>query len=621
MRSWVHRSTVVATSRRSGAREDASGGSTALEGVVVLGMHRSGTSLVTRLVNLLGLAVCREQDLLVGHKANARGHWESRSLLDLNDRLLDELGGAWFCPPPVGPEQLSRLLDRHGSEALAMLRHAHPQRPWVWKDPRTCLLLPFWSAILPRRTAYVLVVRHPLEVSDSLVRRDGFAPSLSLALWERYNRQAMLGAAGRPMMVCTYDEVLNDPVDWCERLVAFLREVGSSALAVDRTVAGGFATHGLRNSEQSWTQLRPGPLISAQQAALAAAASVPTTHTSYLPPELPAETPDTEAIFREIREPDMKRSARPRHPADLPSHLHSRGVARRGGQDPEPPVSVLLARFGPGTRASLPALAATLPAGSEILVIGDECAIAGDLDGLDAISIRCIDGDRPPREAEALALGAQAARGRIVLVTTAGLSGCDQWYASFERALAPRGVAGLAPVLRLHSSPRRRYFGRAFTDQDLAVRLVPRRRASAPVPAALLFAAHCVFDRTVLVAAGGVDKDFGSADAAVAELSVRLWRMGFRCCIVPQVEAWGGDAGEVDGEDDAERLYDRFRIAALHFDAARLRAFTDHARQLASYEQVVERLAASDIKRRRAAIAAVCAFPIDRYFDSFPLTN
>ncbi len=88
------------------------------------------------------------------------------------------------------------MLRRHASDALAALQHAHPERPWVWKDPRTCVLLPFWSAVLEQRAAYVLVVRHPFEVSDSLARRNGCTPLLSLALWERYTRQAMLGAAG-----------------------------------------------------------------------------------------------------------------------------------------------------------------------------------------------------------------------------------------------------------------------------------------------------------------------------------------------------------------------------------------------------------------------------------------
>jgi hypothetical protein len=200
--AWFYRSRFALASRRPGARASAWREPVALEGVVVLGMHRSGTSLVTRLVSLLGLGLCREEDLLVGRKANPRGHWESSSMLAFNDRLLDELHASWFCPPLLQEPELERLLKRHGREALARLHDTHREHPWVWKDPRTCALLPFWSTVLKGRAAYVLVLRHPLEVSDSLARRDGYSPALGLALWERYTREAMLGAAGLPMLVC-----------------------------------------------------------------------------------------------------------------------------------------------------------------------------------------------------------------------------------------------------------------------------------------------------------------------------------------------------------------------------------------------------------------------------------
>jgi hypothetical protein len=122
----------------------------------------------------------------------------------------------------------------------------------------------------------------------------------------------------------------------------------------------------------------------------------------------------------------------------------------------------------------------------------------------------------------------------------------------------------------------------------------------------------------VLAAAGGIDAGFASASAAVAEISVRLWRMGFRCCIVGQVEAWA-ESPEEDRPEDAGGLYDRLRIATLHLSPLRLQAFTDRASRLPSYESAAERLATSDVQRRRATIEAVCAFPSERYFEQFPL--
>ncbi|MGO8904817.1 MAG: sulfotransferase family protein [Solirubrobacteraceae bacterium] len=590
------------------------------EGVVILGMHRSGTSLITRLVSLLGLALCRHDDLLVGLATNPRGHWESRSLLGFNDQLLAELEGTWFCPPLLDPEELPAMLRTHASRALAVLQHAYPERPWVWKDPRTCVLLPFWSAVLEQRAAYVLVVRHPFEVSDSLARRNGCTPLLSLALWERYTRQAMLGASGRPLMVCTYDGVLADPAAWCERLVAFLGELGIATRAVDQVATGAFTMDGLRHSHQSWTELQPGPLISPEQVALAHAASTFTVQRSFLPPALPAETPQTESVFSEIRRHLASQKPNKRRLAVLPAHLvTATSPAPNPKEASRPPVSVVVAQSGTAAiQAAVLSLGPTLPAGSEMLIVGAGEAHGSDWSGLGEISLRDIDCDPSPSEAEALALGVQAAGGRIVLLTTGSLLRCDPWYEPVRNVLAVPNVAGVGPVMRFNSCPDLHHFGRAFTDEDLASRFVAGQPEETLMPAALLFGAHSAYNRAMLAAAGGIDKDFSSACAAVAELSLRLWRMGFRCCILPHVEAWSEAADADDAADDGG-LYDRLRIATLHFSSPRLQAFTDRASHLPSYDRAAKRLAASDVELRRAAIEAVCAFPIDQYFDDFPL--
>ena len=73
-------------------------GSAGVKGVFVVGMHRSGTSAAARLVNLLGIPTCVEEDLLLTTADNPRGYWESATLTGLNDRLLDALGCDWTCP-------------------------------------------------------------------------------------------------------------------------------------------------------------------------------------------------------------------------------------------------------------------------------------------------------------------------------------------------------------------------------------------------------------------------------------------------------------------------------------------------------------------------------------------
>ncbi len=610
------------------------------EGVVVLGMHRSGTSLITRLVSLLGVEVCRQEDLLPAGARNPRGHWESVSLNAYNDRLLDELGCSWFCPPPMDAEETSGLLERHEGEALAAVQHAHPQRPWVWKDPRTCALMPFWAAVLSGRVVYVLVARHPFEVSDSLAARNGFTPLLSMAMWERYTRQAMLGAAGSPAIACTYDGVLSDPLAWCEQLAGFLGEVGVPTHGVDRQAVDAFAMGELRHSSRSWTDLQPGPQISAEQVELARAASVSTAQRSYAPPPLPDETPQTTAIFTELIESEPK----PSEIAALPARLVTPGGSRDSHEDSAPPVSVVLARGDAGVvGATLAALGDALPAGSEVLVptsagghpaggnggrdggathAGEDAADRNGVEGGSAaakdVTVREFDSGGALGEATALALGAQAANGRLVLLTSGRVTSSQPWYLPLEQTLAGRRVGGVGPAMRFQSNPDALCFGRFFADERLTARPLAGWADDRPVRVPLLPTALSLYARRLFAAAGGIDGEFSSAAAAVDELSVRLWRMGFRCMAAPQVEACEPAPDSGDAHDDIGRLHDRMRIATLHLGSERLRAFLESVRREPAFEQAAARLAASDTERRRASIEVVCSRSGDWYLDSFP---
>jgi hypothetical protein len=419
------------------------------------------------------------------------------------------------------------------------------------------------------------------------------------------------------VMVCTYDEVLAEPAAWCGRLGAFLDGLGLQTSAVDKVAVEAVATGGLRHSRQSWTDLKPGQ-ISPEQAALARAANASATQTSYVPPALPVETRGTESMFEEIRSQIASSPHGTPHLAGLPAHLVSPvAKAARNDQTDRPPVSLILAQRDASLEASILTLGETLPAGSEVLIIGDGIQAADSTCGRE-ISLRHIHRDRSPSASEALALGVEAAKGGIALLSTARILRCDSWYEDVSNALVRPHVGGVGPAMRLNSSPDRRHFGRAFINEDLASRLVTGRGAEWLVPAALLSDSLCAFKRELLVAAGGVDKDFSSASSAVAELSLRLWRMGFRCCIVSNVEIWA-DSADVETASDDERLYDRLRIATLHFSPTRLQAFTDRAIGLPSYNSAAERLATTDVHLRRAAIEAICAFSFDRYLDDFPL--
>src|ERR1700694_845249 len=110
--------------------------------VVVVGMHRSGTSAITGALGALGLNLVSPEDRMDRHESNPE-HWESMSIHFHNEDLLGRLGGSWEAPPdlPLGWEERPEI--RLAPNPAPLLAAAYPDiGPLVWKDPRVCLLLP-----------------------------------------------------------------------------------------------------------------------------------------------------------------------------------------------------------------------------------------------------------------------------------------------------------------------------------------------------------------------------------------------------------------------------------------------------------------------------------------------
>ena len=273
-------------------------------GVFVLGMHRSGTSAAARLVNLLGIPTCVDEDLLPTTEDNPKGFWESASLAALNDRVLLALGSDWACPPelPAGWQQAPELADlrREAAEGVARVL---PAGDWVWKDPRNCVTLPLWLAVLETDAVAVLVHRNPLEVAASLGKRDGFGTFYSLALWERCLRAGLVALSGLPVLVTTYDAVLALPLEWCAGVRGFLDGLGvpTSAPAEDEALA--FVDGGLRHSESTADDLEAEEAVATPQRALFdLLEGLVGAHESFPAVELPPESPTTEALLTARRQ-------------------------------------------------------------------------------------------------------------------------------------------------------------------------------------------------------------------------------------------------------------------------------------------------------------------------------
>jgi Sulfotransferase family len=207
--------------------------------VCVLGMSRSGTSLTTRILNLLGVDLGSDDELMEPASGNnPAGFWEHKGIADLNEDILATLGDAprqrWRWPPPLeeGWERDPRL-ERHRRDALAMLQQSFAGLPlWGWKDPRTCLTLPFWQQALGQvhhvesRLRYVVCVRHPLDVAGSLEARDGLGREEAMRLWLRYMSEAIVHTSGCPRTFVSYEGYFRDWQGQVARLAEFVGQAG-----------------------------------------------------------------------------------------------------------------------------------------------------------------------------------------------------------------------------------------------------------------------------------------------------------------------------------------------------------------------------------------------------------
>ncbi len=195
-------------------------------GAIVLGMHRSGTSLTASLIGAWG-AYGGDHHLIPGDAWNPAGYWEYFPLVRLNMDLLNATGARTMIPPDDAGCELLTALARSGpfrERGLSLLADMQrQQRPWFWKDPRMSILLPFWQEIL-EDVLYVIVARHPAEVAESLLKRTpDLARAAALLVWQRYMSQALRSTATTPWkLVVSYNGLLSRSAETCSTLCSFL---------------------------------------------------------------------------------------------------------------------------------------------------------------------------------------------------------------------------------------------------------------------------------------------------------------------------------------------------------------------------------------------------------------
>ncbi len=193
--------------------------------VLVVGAGRSGTSALTAALEGMGLYVGPQAGLVGPSPQNPEGFFELQAVANLNEELLDHLGGAWDCPPDISEGWLADPgIAEFIGRAQEIVIASYGQRQFVLKDPRLALLLPFWRRVLLDRCCVVMIVRDPAAVAWSLSLSFGWSAIASLTLWSTYNRSAIAGLSGLPVHVCSYDDLLETPVEVLTSINASLHD-------------------------------------------------------------------------------------------------------------------------------------------------------------------------------------------------------------------------------------------------------------------------------------------------------------------------------------------------------------------------------------------------------------
>jgi hypothetical protein len=153
--------------------------------LIVLGMHRSATSLVAK--GLCEAGVCMGQNLLGPGPGNPHGHFEDVQLIKLNDKILSLAGGSWKAPPD---EHDIISVGIQLEEEIKNIIKSHEASLWGWKDPRTTLTIRCYEPFLTN-PIYISCFREPEEVAKSLYARDKMPINEGVALANTYNRRLL----------------------------------------------------------------------------------------------------------------------------------------------------------------------------------------------------------------------------------------------------------------------------------------------------------------------------------------------------------------------------------------------------------------------------------------------
>jgi len=146
---------------------------------IVLGMHRSGTSMLSRALQKIGINM---------GKSLIQEDSENIDFVRLNDKILNEAQGSWDQPPPE--DKIIKLFPKFMYDIQNLIVE-HKEEYWGFKDPRTVLTLPLYLKLLTHEVYLICIFRDPKLVALSLQKRDKMPIDKGLSLCKEYNKRLL----------------------------------------------------------------------------------------------------------------------------------------------------------------------------------------------------------------------------------------------------------------------------------------------------------------------------------------------------------------------------------------------------------------------------------------------
>jgi hypothetical protein len=247
--------------------------------VLVMGMHRSGTSLTARVINLLGVSLGREETMLPRRFDNPGGYWEQEPIMRVNEAILEALGGSWDAPPalPEGWHEDDRVVPLKETAKQALRDCGLDEKDgFAIKDPRLSLTLSFWLDLFPGARC-VVCLRNPLEVVASSITRAPQADTAQTIVrnWLRYTAHGLEQSADQPRLLTLYEDYFERLDEEIARLARFVRgnaRSGGTVSARARREIGQFVDSTLRHHVIGLDELAGTKTLAAESRALYLAA-------------------------------------------------------------------------------------------------------------------------------------------------------------------------------------------------------------------------------------------------------------------------------------------------------------------------------------------------------------